>query len=308
MNSFLKINIVSLFAFLAFPFFSVSQEKLLFLSDTQEPLGVESILFANERNIEAADSLFLRILRQKPSAVFHLGDLVSSGANASSWKRIDAFLDEIKKQQIPFYPVMGNHEYMFNAKKGTKNFKQRFPEQSENLYVKIVDSVAVVMFNSNFSKLKDKEVKEIRTNYNLFMDSLQEDNGVKFIIVGTHYPAFTNSTVISASNEVLFEFVPKYIATPKAVLFLSGHSHNMEIFQEQGKYFCVIGGGGGINQPLKKDDKQQVKEVMKDIERFRFFYFIVQRNADKLNVGACGMFSGDFSEEKCRDLFFLETK
>jgi len=100
--------------------------------------------------------------------------------------------------------------------------------------------------------------------------------------VGCHHSPFTNSTIVKPSLAVQQHFVPTFMATKKAVLFLSGHSHNFEHFQLKDKDFLVIGGGGGLHQPLRNNNDQ-----MHDLSpgyKPAFHYLEVKRIGNELDV------------------------
>jgi len=81
--------------------------------------------------------------------------------------------------------------------------------------------------------------------------------------------------------EVRQNFLPAFINSKKCVLFLSGHSHNFERFNMQGKTFMVIGGGGGLHQPL------YANAVTPDLSanyKPMFHYLEVRRNKDSLQL------------------------
>ena len=76
---------------------------------------------------------------------------------------------------------------MFRKNKGLRNFTERFGTQAVIGFSKIVDSVAVVLLNSNFKKLSEKELQQQMIWYTHTMDSLNLLREVKAIIVGTHH-------------------------------------------------------------------------------------------------------------------------
>jgi predicted MPP superfamily phosphohydrolase len=205
-------------------------QPLVFISDTQEPVKIETIFLKTERNVEAADSLLADLSRTKQQAVFFLGDMVAAGSNDKAWKRIDHFLATKRQAQIPVYVTYGNHEYMMNQSAGQKNFAQRFPDIPNTGYLVVQDSVAVVLFNSNFSKLSKEAQQAQHEWYERSLDSLNRSEDIKFIIVGCHHSPYTNSSVVNPEKKVQELYVPAYANTPKAALFLSGHSHNLEYF------------------------------------------------------------------------------
>jgi hypothetical protein len=117
-------------------------------------------------------------------------------------------------------------------------------------YSEVIDSVAVILLNSNFTKMAPAEIARQDDWYTAELKKMDNDPAIKFVIVGCHHSPYTNSKAIVPSVQVQRRFVPGFIGSKKCVLFLSGHSHNFEEFKEQGKYFLVIGGGGGPHQPL----------------------------------------------------------
>ena len=171
---------------------------------------------------------------------------------------------------------------MLNAKKGRQKFQLRFPMHNFTGYSEVVDSVAVILLNSNFSKMIDTDIIKQDNWYSHTIKEMEDNPAVKFVIVGCHHSPFTNSKVVSPSLQVQQKFVPAFINSKKCVLFLSGHSHNFERFKVHGKYFLVIGGGGGPHQPLHSD-----KELTTDLSHTykpMFHYLEVKRDHDSLQV------------------------
>jgi len=255
---------------------------IAFASDTQEPMWIEKIFLRSDNNLEATRMIFKDVDSLRPAAFFILGDVVSLGKSAKAWKNMDEYIRQTTSDSIPVYATLGNHEVMFNAKKGTRNFRQRFPMYDPAGYTEIVDSVAVVLLNSNFAAMNTTAINTQNTWYQNKLSALDNDPAVKFIIVGCHHSPYTNSSIVKPSVAVQQYFVPPFIRSKKCALFLSGHSHNFERFKVQGKYFLVIGGGGGLHQPLNANN-----ETMHDLsEDYKppFHYLEVMRKGDKLHV------------------------
>ncbi|MBB6112815.1 Calcineurin-like phosphoesterase [Mucilaginibacter lappiensis] len=254
---------------------------IAFVSDTQAPLLVEHVIRKLHHNTKATALIFQDIINSHPSSLFILGDVVSLGYQNSKWQKIDTYLEECKQHHILVYALLGNHELMFNARKGAAQFQSRFPMHDPAGYVEVVDSVAVVLLNSNFSKMPDFLIKKQDNWYNDTMHHLDEDKAVKWVIVSCHHSPYTNSKVVAPSIAVRQKFVPAFVNSKKGILFLSGHSHNFERFNQQGKDFLVIGGGGGPHQPLLS------KAVTPDISvsyKPMFHYLEVERYHDSVKV------------------------
>ncbi len=275
------------YAFLIFSFIaykSLAQEKrpvIAFASDTQQPMWVEKLLLKSNHNQKATEMIFKDVVKVHPSGFFILGDVVSLGYKNKAWTAMDIYIEQCKHDSIPVYATLGNHEVMFNKKRGTANFRSRFPMYNPAGYTEIIDSVAVVLLNSNFGKMTTAEILAQDNWYNNLIKKLDKDDAIKFIIVGCHHSPYTNSKIVKPSMEVRQNFVPAFINSKKCVLFLSGHSHNFERFNVQGKFFLVIGGGGGLHQPL------HTNEVTHDLSadyKPMFHYLVVRRFGDTLQV------------------------
>ncbi len=285
-----------------------SQEKIGVIADTQSPLRTELLWSKAEHNIEATDTLFACLSKEPVSAVFFLGDLTAMGSRDRYWVPIDRFLATLHQKNIRTYAIPGNHEYSFPASAGIAEFYRRFPQARKLIEMQVIDSTAMVLLDTNYGKLSRKQKEEQAERYRHCMDSLQHDPAVRAIIVCVHQSPYTNSTGVGPAKEVQKRLIPVYAATPKAVLFLSGHSHNLERFRRYGKNFLVIGGGGGLRQPLLSHEKQRYYDLMPPDERLRFFYIIIERERNMLSVKAKGMDADDFSKQTEKEIMRISIK
>lgn len=230
----------------------LSPITLAFAADTQAPMFVEKLWLRSHNNRKATRLLFEDIAQRHCAAFFLLGDVVNLGYAARQWKPIDKYLEMVRTKGIPIHAILGNHEVMGRPREGVRKFQQRFPNHKHTGYVVVIDTVAVVLVNSNFSSLSFDEDKQQTAWYKNTVESLDADAAVQFIITGCHHSPYTNSRIVKPSKEVEQKFVPAFLASTKSCLFLSGHSHNFEHYKVEGKDFLVIGGGGGLRQPLRQ--------------------------------------------------------
>jgi hypothetical protein len=251
-----------------------------FISDTQQPMTVEKIRLRSNHNIKATSLLLADILQQKPRALYMLGDIVGLGSRNHKWAAMDRFLDGCKKNDIDVHGLLGNHDVMWSRKKGESNFQQRFPDHVNTGYLSITDSIAVIMLNSNFKKLSAIEIDKQQNWYTTALARLNNDGAVKTIIVSCHHAPYSNSRIVGSSVAVQHYFVPAFIQTPKCSLFITGHSHAFEYFKHAGKDFLVIGGGGGLHQPLDTSSKA-IPDIAAGYKPM-FHYLSIQRTGDKL--------------------------
>jgi hypothetical protein len=255
---------------------------IAFASDTQAPMLVETILLRYHKNRTATRLLFSDIVNQHPVVFFLLGDVVNLGYSNRQWKPIDIYLQSLKAKGIAVHAILGNHEVMGRPLMGQQKFQKRFPTHVRTGYFEIHDAVATVLLNSNFNTLTKKEDVQQMTWYENTLKQLDEDTSVEFIITACHHSPYTNSRVVTPSVAVQQKFVPLFLQSKKSQLFLSGHCHAFEHYKAGGKDFMVIGGGGGLRQPMR----QGIGALVDLASGYKpmFHYLTVQRMADHLQV------------------------
>ena len=213
---------------------------------------VETILLKSHHNRKATELLFKDMLERLPAAIFHLGDVVNLGYSSRQWLAIDRYLEALRTANIPVHGILGNHEVMGRPVEGQRKFQKRFPDHDCTGYLVRNDTLAVVLLNSNFKVLSPQQDREQVEWLQKILEELDGDATVHAVIVCCHHSPFTNSRIVRPSKEVELKFVPHYLASRKAILFLSGHCHAFEHYKVKGKDFLVIGGGGGLRQPLRQ--------------------------------------------------------
>ena len=272
---------------LLIPIISIAQTaskdiEIAFISDTQQPMMVEKIILKPTHNIKATSILFSEILKNPPQSLYMLGDVVSLGYRNNKWKKVDHFLESCRNENISVCGLLGNHDVMGRSKKGERNFNKRFPENVRTGYVSVTDSVAVILLNSNFNKLSLTDKNKQDDWYQSTLNALDTSEAIKAVIVTCHHAPYTNSKIVGSSNQVQQNFVSAYIKSKKARLFITGHAHCFEHFKIEGKDFLVIGGGGGLHQPLDNSDKR-IPDAALDYKPL-FHYLSVHRVSDELMV------------------------
>jgi Calcineurin-like phosphoesterase. len=270
------------------------RQRIYFVSDAQAPLPVEKIFLKAYRNEEARDSLFADIIHRHPGNLFMLGDMTSRGSDEKAWVPLDTFRNSLRKTNTKIYAIPGNHEYKSSSSVGIQLFKDRFPERWLNGYCINVDSIAIEMLNSNFSDLSKDEISKQLTRYRSEMDSMDRDPATRAIIVCTHQAPYSNSKAVGSDKEVANLIVPVFTKSQKSILFISGHSHNLEYFSDTiGKHFLVIGGGGGLTQPLIPMNEPRCNDLLNQNVKPVYFYLVIEKNGNCLKLFARG-FKKDF--------------
>jgi hypothetical protein len=259
-----------------------ARREIDFISDTQQPMTIEKIKLRPNHNTKATSLLLADMLQQKPRAIYMLGDVVAVGSSKHKWAAIDRFIDTCRRSNIAVHALLGNHDLMWSRRKGERRFQQRFPDNVDIGYVSITDSIAIVMLNSNFSKLSAAEIDKQQHWYLDTLNNLNHDPAIKTIIVSCHHAPYSNSKIVGSSAAVQHYFLPPFMQTTKCSLFITGHAHAFEHFTSGNKNFLVIGGGGGLHQPLDTSAKR-----LPDLAfhyKPMFHYLIVRRSGDTLLV------------------------
>ncbi|MGE5519880.1 MAG: metallophosphoesterase family protein [Candidatus Dadabacteria bacterium] len=255
---------------------------LAFAADTQAPMLVETILLRPNKNRKATDLLFSDILRIHPSAFFLLGDVVNLGYSDRQWKSVDIHLHKLRHYGVKVHAILGNHEVMGRANKGQVKFQHRFPNHKKTGYCEIVGSLAVILLNSNFKAMTPKEDAQQVKWFEKTIAKMDQDPSIEYVITCAHHSPYTNSRVVQPSVEVQERFVPSFVESKKSQLFLSGHCHAFEHYKFHGKDFMVIGGGGGLQQPLRQGIGTLADLALE--YKPMFHYLTVEPMADHLKV------------------------
>lgn len=197
--------------------------------------------------------LVRQVVRAKPSALVLLGDQVFKGDNQDDWKFYDRMMRPVQRAQIPVFPLLGNHEYFGIDRVMMENMSSRFPGMTHRYYVVVIDSIAFIMLDTNFDEYHRDSTATMRRWYIERVQELTADPSVRCIVTCGHHPPYTNSSIVMPDRIQQEYFVPIFLRSPKARLWLSGHVHAYEHFRHGNVHFVVSGGGGGPRQFLRLD-------------------------------------------------------
>ncbi len=255
---------------------------LIIVGDTQRTSHWE---FWRERNDRERTLIIDEITRREPAFVIHLGDLTTRGSSEKHWQDFDDRHKELRKRKIPYFPILGNHEFYGIDKKAQQNYFERFPHLGKRRWYSFAwKNIGFILVDSNFSSLTKEQVEEQSNWYVRELDKLNRDEKIHFIIVCCHEPPFTNSRVVRPSDKVKVYFADPFLQFHKTRLFFSGHSHSYERFQMDGKFFIASGGGGGPRHKVIIDPRKQRYRDLFLGPKIRFFHFceIESRDGDLL--------------------------
>ncbi|MDQ6815113.1 MAG: metallophosphoesterase, partial [Bacteroidota bacterium] len=155
-----------------------SSNEMVFASDTQAPMWVETLFLKSNQNRLATKDIFNDILTRDPAAVYLLGDVVALGSSNKQWKPMDVYLQKLRSKGIKVNAALGNHEVLGESAKGQKKFQIRFPKHSKTGSLDVTDSVAVILLNSNFSDLSATEDTAQVNWYKRTLEQLDADPSI----------------------------------------------------------------------------------------------------------------------------------
>lgn len=223
-----------------------------------------------------------RIAEENPAAVIILGDLVYQADAAGHWELFDSLTTALRTANIPVFPLLGNHDYYGCNDVAFAQRDQRFPHiGNRRWYAFAIGGITFVLTDSNFEEMTNNEFDVQRMWFNSILDSCERNEDTRMIIVGTHHPPFTNSTVVHDDTLVQAIFLPGFRSHRKARLFFSGHCHAYERFEKDGKQFIVSGGGGGPRQRLKAGADAKHEDSFRWNSAYRPFHFCRLVSSDK---------------------------
>jgi hypothetical protein len=195
---------------------------LLFASDTQEPMWVETIRLKPHENRRATEALFTDLMRQEPTDLFLLGDVVNLGHKPGRWTLVDTAIAEARGRGFKVHGILGNHELMGNAEAGERIFQQRFPDHLRTGYCVRKDSMAVVLLNSNFGKLSGEALRTQQEWYRAMLAELDTAADIRTVLVCCHHSPYSDSKLVGSNEEVQARFVEPFLKASKTTLFISG--------------------------------------------------------------------------------------
>jgi hypothetical protein len=239
----------------------LTRPLVVFVGDTQRTSFGERLLL-REQNDAPRAALMRAVADADPRLLVILGDAVANGGDEKTWRYFDQLAAPVRERGVPIAAVLGNHEYFGNARTMRAAVTARFaPFGPRSWNVVHSGAIAVILLDSNFERLGEAAFREQRAWYEAQLARLEGDGSVRFIVVCCHHPPFTNSTIVSPSAEVERQFVPPFLAAPKAVLLASGHCHSYEHFRDGGKDFIVTGGGGGPRQRVETGPRREYEDL-----------------------------------------------
>jgi len=180
-------------------------------------------------------------------AAFHLGDIVELGFIGSEWQEAQKLFNT-GYSGVKLYPLMGNHEVLFNGDRGFEKFfsvsdKNGLPPKKLDFGNIHFISLPLYWGMCDFTK---KDMDWLKTT----LASIPKDD---FTVILSHCFFFASGSVYAGFNwydhpDTIKELVPIFEAH-SVDLVISGHNHQMEYLEKSGISYFLTGTGGGMLDP-----------------------------------------------------------
>lgn len=172
------------------------------------------------------------MLKMKPAAAFHTGDLVDNGENPGDWM-IFARITSGLRAGSAMYPALGNHE------RQSKLYFEEFPLLNNRKWYSVEAAGArFIVLDSNSSLKRGSE------QYRWLKETLASaGKEKKFIIVLMHQPIFSISGHYKEGKPLQGILCPLFERYGVSIVF-SGHDHNYQRLLYRNVFYIVTGGGG----------------------------------------------------------------
>lgn len=218
-----------------------------------------------KRQREVAKTLgeYVSTSQRRYNGVLSVGDNIYNKIRSSQDYVFQELFEDIydaKKIPLPFYAVLGNHDYGsgrdkselgYAAENPSSRFKMParwyrldFPEQNP--------IVTVLLLDSNKSVLPAKLWAE---QMEWFKAQLAQPRKSKWLIVGAHHPLYSNGP--HGDGLTIQKEWKDLLAQGKVDIYVCGHDHSLQHIQMPGQTtsFVVAGGGGRGRTDMYKEGR-----------------------------------------------------
>ena len=263
---------------------SLTTRRIVIYGDSRPAVSGESLFMGRRDPVKERALIIEQIAREKPDLIIHSGDLVARGSSEGKWEEWEKTHRPILDARIPFYPALGNHEYVGDNEEALGYFHKRFPALGGCRWYTIKSGpMLFVMLDSNFDAFDGKEADREEAWYRKILKEADVDAEVRAVIVVCHHPPYTNSKTHGPSEEVRRRFAGPAKECAKFRFFVAGHVHNYERFLIDGVPF-VVSGGGGAPQTAVRTQNYRTDPVYVGPSLRPFHYLVVAVGEKKATV------------------------
>ncbi len=181
------------------------------------------------------------IIKLKPIAVFHTGDLVANGDSKKQWRIFNDIIKDLLKI-TKFYPALGNHEknsHLYFDNFELPNNERWYTVDIGNIHFIILDTNPKIEKDSKQYKWLENDLKNIKSN-------------IKYKIAIFHHPPFSSGPHREDEKDLRKSIVPLFEKYCLDIAF-GGHDHIYERLFRNNIFYIVTGAGGAPLYKKKRD-------------------------------------------------------
>jgi acid phosphatase type 7 len=221
---------------------------------------------------EAHRRVVSRIMADKPSVVFHTGDMVSRGGSARDWKYFNEISSGLRAT-AEFFPVHGNHEdhaplYFQNFKLDPRNIW--YSVDRWGVHFVVLDSESPLWEGSSQGKWLEEDLSRSTAPY---------------VAVVLHRPVYGTGPHAVHDTKVLAPILAPIFKKHGVGVVFSGHDHVYERSEVDGIIYIVTGGGGAPLYPKRKGSSPYSK------------VFVPKHNFVDLSLNSDGLLGEAFGDD-----------
>jgi hypothetical protein len=222
------------------------------------------------------------VAAERPALAVFCGDMPGHGADDTAWDRAFLAPGAALFANVPFYPVLGNHdkppllfERIFMTPGGGLNWSQR-----------IGGMLIIGIDGSQGWTPRSRNAK--------WLERLLAGSDAKFIFLFTHYPAWSSAghgrlgadgepvePPVRAARDVIVPLLVKY----KATAMINGHDHCYERSELPGGLTAITSGGAGAYL-YRKSDESHKRNPYSKVFVSRHHYCLVHLAAETCTLKA----------------------
>lgn len=229
-------------------------------------------------------ALVQAIAQIHPDFICFTGDIVYNGYDANDWKIWDSETSIWRKEKIPVYPSLGNHDLHGDPRTALANYFERFPDLKDSRYYSVRAANALIL-------VLDSSLDETSGPQGTWLsDKLGHvPKDVNFVFLMFHHPPYTSSSdekkfggghsARTKEQDLAKVLEARQAQAPFRIVVFNGHVHNYERHEHGGIVYFVTGGGGAHAYPIERaaDDLFQSKEV-------NYHYLMIEVRDSQLSV------------------------
>ncbi len=208
-------------------------------------------------NPEVRRALVQAIADAHPAFISIGGDITYNGNDGNDWKIWDSETAIWRKDNIPVFPALGNHDLHGNRQIALANYFARFPELKDSCYYSVrAANTLMLVLDSSLDELSGAQGQWLTQE----LSDIPSD--IDFVLVVLHHPPYTSSSNAKkyggghsarGPEQKLAEMLESRQQKLRArIIVFSGHVHNYERHEHGGVTYFVTGGGGAHAYPIER--------------------------------------------------------